>query len=198
MARLKDRVEKAVTYFHKDISENILLPLKLHLERFKTKSKVKAYLTKATEIHNTLLNLLSRIEHINYGGISLTRDLAFVETEVPREDIPPKEKNKPQKGDSHRLTLSLFNEGKSVKEIAEERNLATTTIEGHLVSFILTGELDILRLVPDSKVQYMLPRLKDTASHTSLSAIKEIMPAEYTYMDIKAVLNYLTYLNSKK
>lgn len=198
IARLKDRVEKAVTYFHKDISENILLPLKLHLERFKTKSKVKAYLTKATEIHNTLLSLLSRIEHINYGDMSLTRNLTFIKTETPKDDLLPKEKNKPQKGDSHRLTLSLFNEGKSVKEIAAERNLATTTIEGHLVSFILTGELDILQLVPNSKVQYMLPFLKDTNPKASLSAIKEIMPEGYTYMDIKAVLNYMIYLNSKK
>lgn len=195
---LKNRVEKASLYFHKDISENILLPLELHLQRFRAKSKVKAYLAKVTEVHNTLLSLLSRIEHVNYGGISLTRNLTFIKTETPKEDILPKEKSKPQKGDSPRLTLSLFNEGKSVKEIAAERNLATTTIEGHLVSFILTGELDILQLVPNSKVQYMLPLLKDGNPKASLSAIKEILPKEYTYMDIKAVLDYMKYLNLKK
>ncbi|NDV96182.1 hypothetical protein D0T84_14860 [Dysgonomonas sp. 521] len=192
--RLKDRVQKAAMYFHKDVSECIICPLAIHLERFKTKSKVKGYLNKATEIYNTLLRLLSKIEHINYGNLELTGGLAFSIIEIP-EEVTPKEKTKPQKGDSHRLSLSLFNEGKSVKEIAAERNLAPTTIEGHLVSFILTGELDILQLVPDNKVQYLLPILKEKDPDTSLSAIKEELPKECTYMDIRAVINYIKYLD---
>jgi len=194
--KLKDRVEKAAVYFHKDVSECIIFPLEIHLERFKVKSRVKAYLKKATEIHNTLLRLLSRIEHINYGNIELTGDLTFTKNEIPKptEESPQKEKTKPQKGESHRITLSLFNEGKSIKEIATERNLAVTTIEGHLISFILTGELDILQLVPDNKVQYLLPILKEADPKTPLSAIKEKLPKECSYLDIKAIMNYIKYM----
>lgn len=195
--RLKDRVQKAAIYFHKDVSECIIYPLTIHLERFKTKSKVKGYLNKATEIYNTLLRLLSRIEHINYGNMELTEDLSFSKVEIPEEETTPKEKTKPQKGDSHRLSLTLFNEGKTVKEIAAERNLSPTTVEGHLVSFILTGEIDIVQLVPDSKVQYLLPILKGIDTKTSLSDIKEKMPKECTYMDIRAILNYIIYLDTK-
>jgi hypothetical protein len=195
--RLKDRVQKAAIYFHKDVSECIIYPLTIHLERFKTKSKVKGYLNKATEIYNTLLRLLSRIEHINYGNMELTEDLSFSKVEIPEEETTPKEKTKPQKGDSHRLSLTLFNEGKTVKEIAAERNLSPTTVEGHLVSFILTGEIDIVQLVPDSKVQYLLPILKGIDTKTSLSEIKGKMPKECTYMDIRAILNYIIYIDTK-
>lgn len=192
--RLKDRVQKAALYFHKDVLENIVLPIELHLERFKHKSKVKAYLKKATEIHATLLRLLSRIEHIRYGDIDLTSDLTFTKATMSKVEVQKEEKNKPQKGDSHRLSLTLFNEGKSVKEIAAERNLTPTTIEGHLASFILTGELDVIKLVPDNKIQYLLPVLKNIDPKTSLSIIKEKLPKECTYMDIKAVLNYIKYM----
>ncbi len=197
LTRLKDRVQKAAVYFHKDVSECIISPLMLHLERFKTKSKVKAYLNKANEVYNTLLKLLSRIEHINYGNINLTEELIFSKVEVPSENVASSEKVKPQKGDSHRLSLSLFTEGKSVKEIAAERNLSATTIEGHLVSFVLTGELDILELVPDNKVQYMLPVIKKMGVKSSLSEIKEKLPKECSYLDIKAVINYIKYLEGR-
>lgn len=197
LTRLKDRVQKAAVYFHKDVSECIISPLMLHLERFKTKSKVKAYLNKANEVYNTLLRLLSRIEHINYGNINLTEELIFSKVEVPSENVASPEKVKPQKGDSHRLSLSLFTEGKSVKEIAAERNLSATTIEGHLVSFILTGELDVLELVPDNKVQYMLPVIKKMGVKSSLSEIKEKLPKECSYLDIKAVINYIKYLDGR-
>lgn len=197
LTRLKDRVQKAAVYFHKDVSECIISPLMLHLERFKTKSKVKAYLNKANEVYNTLLKLLSRIEYINYGNINLTEELIFSKVEVPYENVASPEKVKSQKGDSHRLTLSLFTEGKSVKEIAAERNLSPTTIEGHLVSFILTGELDILELVPDNKVQYMLPVIKKMGVKSSLSEIKEKLPKECSYLDIKAVINYIKYLDGR-
>lgn len=192
--RLKDRVQKAALYFHKDVLENIIIPIELHLERFKNKSKVKAYLKKATEVHATLLRLLSKIESIKYGDIDLTSDVSFAKVEIPREEPQKEEKVKAQKGDSHRLSLTLFNEGKSIKEIAAERNLTPTTIEGHLVSFILTGELDIIQLVPDSKVKYLLPIIKNIDKGTSLSAIKETLPKECTYMDIKAIMNYIKYI----
>lgn len=192
--RLKDRVQKAALYFHKDVLENIIIPIELHLERFKNKSKVKAYLKKATEVHATLLRLLSKIESIKYGDIDLTSDVSFAKVEIAREEPQKEEKVKAQKGDSHRLSLTLFNEGKSIKEIAAERNLTPTTIEGHLVSFILTGELDIIQLVPDSKVKYLLPIIKNIDKGTSLSAIKETLPKECTYMDIKAIMNYIKYI----
>ena len=84
-----------------------------------------------------------------------------------------------------------------MKEIAIDRNLSPTTVEGHLVSFILTGELDVLELVPDNKVQYMLPVIKKMGVKSSLSEIKEKLPKECSYLDIKAVINYIKYLDGR-
>jgi len=59
---------------------------------------------------------------------------------------------KPQKGDSHRVSLELFREGIAIEEIAGRRGLNVSTIEGHLASFIGTGEVDIKELVAEHKI----------------------------------------------
>lgn len=193
---LRERVQKGILYFHKDVQQYIILPVEEHLNSLKNASKVKQYLKKAKEIHAALLRLLERLEFVRYGDINLTEGLSFNKIASPKEEITetkPEKKERPQKGDSQRLTLSLFNDGKSVKEISKERNLAVTTIEGHLAGFVLTGELAVSRLVDESRMEYMLPVLREIAPQTPLSEIKERLPKECSYLDIKAVMNYIRY-----
>lgn len=54
-------------------------------------------------------------------------------------DVPKKEK--PAKGASCAATLQLFNEGKGIKEIAETRGLAESTVESHLLQCVKDGTL---------------------------------------------------------
>ncbi|MGH2566667.1 MAG: HRDC domain-containing protein, partial [Ginsengibacter sp.] len=54
-----------------------------------------------------------------------------------------KEKNDDIKTDTKTVSYNLFKEGKSVAEIAKERNFAVSTIEGHLVWFVGNGDIDI-------------------------------------------------------
>ena len=48
-------------------------------------------------------------------------------------------KNTNEKVKSYEITCELYFEGKTIKEIAEERNLAETTVEGHLFEDIKMG-----------------------------------------------------------
>ena len=48
-------------------------------------------------------------------------------------------KPKRQKGDTKRTSLELFKSGKSIEQIAMERDLNVNTITGHLASFISFG-----------------------------------------------------------
>lgn len=199
MVYLKERVQKGILYFHQDVQQYIILPVEQHLDTLKNASRVKAYQKKAREIYVTLLRLLSRLENVRYGDIVLTEGLQF------KKLIPEKtergelliEKKRNQKGDSQRLTLSLFDDGKSMKEIAEERNLTLTTVESHLAAFVLTGELKASQLMDEVKFRNLLSVLENIPSKTSLSEIKESLPKEYTYMDIKVVLNHIRYLEKE-
>lgn len=198
---LKERVCKGIQYFHHDVQQYILLPVEQHLDSLKNASRVKAYLKKAKEIHATLTGLLNKLENVRYGDILLTEGLSFerlLPEKVVEEESDIPEKKKAQKGDSQRLTLTLFNEGKSIEEITAERNLTVTTVESHLTSFILTGELSVTQLIPESRVQALLPILELIPPKTSLSEIKGTVPQEYSYMDIKAVMNHIRFLKNKQ
>lgn len=197
--QIKDRVKKAVAYFHKDLQQHIILPIDNYLNGLKNASKIKLYLKGVREIHSTLLSFLEKLEHIRYGNIDLTSELVFEELVIQETvEVPnSQKKEKAQKGDSQRITLAMFNEGKSVKEIVTERNLSTTTVEGHLSGFILTGKLSVDKLISEEKQNYLIPRLKDIPFNTPLSSIKEDLPKEYSYLDIKTILNHLRWLNSK-
>jgi ribonuclease D len=66
---------------------------------------------------------------------------------VKRERKPKK-----PKGASALETLEAFKLGKSVREIARERNLAVGTISGHLAEFVMKGEVDAERIVGKEKL----------------------------------------------
>ncbi len=62
-------------------------------------------------------------------------------------------KEKKQKGDSRRLSMEMFRSGMTVEEIAEERNLAVSTIGTHLAKYVETGELIITDFIPRERLR---------------------------------------------
>lgn len=109
-------------------------------------------------------------------------------------------KQKPVKenpGDSRRVSLELFRQGKSIREIASERNFVVSTIEGHLASYIPTGEITIYDLVPESKVIGILEVLKQVGGNTAIP-LKEKLGEDYSFGEIRAVMNYRQWITVKQ
>ena len=76
-----------------------------------------------------------------------------------------KEKSaKKPKGYSKRISFNMFNEGKSIEEIALERGLAETTIAGHLAEFAASGELDITSVVSPVSLRLIEDAFGSTSS----------------------------------
>lgn len=98
------------------------------------------------------------------------------------------EKPKRQKGDSERESLRLFSEGKSIKEIAELRNIGVATIETHLSHFIADGTLDINDFVSQQHQRFIRGVLRVQDRSYTLSDIKRLLPDDYSYFEIKAVI----------
>jgi ATP-dependent DNA helicase RecQ len=105
-----------------------------------------------------------------------------------------KRERKPRKErvpDTARVSFTLFKQGQSIAEIAHERGLSPTTIEGHLSNFIQTGELDVLTFVKEDKI----PAIKDAVEkygNERLAPLKEILGDDYTYGEIKAVVAWMS------
>jgi ATP-dependent DNA helicase RecQ len=81
----------------------------------------------------------------------------------------------------------MFNEGMTFSEIAEARNLSQSTIETHLSSYVISGELEIDNIVAKAK-QKRIRTAVTTYGNSSLKVLKENLPSEISYGEIKMVL----------
>ncbi len=89
----------------------------------------------------------------------------------------------------------MYRCGKNVGEIAAQRGLAATTIEGHLSYFVQTGQIDVRELVSEEKI----PAIQDAAisyGMDRLAPLKEILGDNYTYCEIKAVIGWMNRSNN--
>ncbi|MGI8635804.1 MAG: DNA helicase RecQ, partial [Segetibacter sp.] len=93
--------------------------------------------------------------------------------------------------DTKRISLEMYKEGKTITEIAEERNLSTNTVETHLSFYIANHELQIDDLVNRQK-QQAIQRAAETFGTASLKTLKDNLPEEITYGEIRMVLAAMT------
>ena len=96
---------------------------------------------------------------------------------------------KKETGTSYRESIFLCKEGKSIPEIASERQLAYSTIEGHLVKGILEGELEADFLVKE-EVRSLIQAGREALGSTQLGPLKEYLGEAISYTEIKAALAY--------
>jgi len=87
-------------------------------------------------------------------------------------------------------TFEMYRSGKSVAEIAAERALAATTIEGHLAFYIYTGALPLSALVQDKKKTAIKDAVESYGAE-KLSPLKEVLGDEYSYGEIRAVIAWM-------
>ena len=105
-----------------------------------------------------------------------------------RERKPRREKTGPN--DTSRETFTLFQNGKSIAEIAALRKLSPMTVEGHLTNFIQSGELDVSQFVPHDKL-LVIKDAVEKYGNERLAPLKEILGDDYSYVEIKAVIAWM-------
>ena len=107
-----------------------------------------------------------------------------------RKKVRERTNGKLRSSDTKIETFTLYRSGKTIPEIAKERGLATTTIEGHLSYFVQTGEIDVLEFVRKEKI----PAIKEAVEsygYEKLAPLKEVLGDNYTYGEIRAVIGWM-------
>jgi hypothetical protein len=94
-----------------------------------------------------------------------------------------KEDKKPTK----QVSFELFKSGLSVKEIATERSLTNGTVEGHLATFIPSGEIDILELIELKRYKKIIKVIENT-EFKNLTELKGKVDKSFTFMELRMVL----------
>ncbi|HEY9849920.1 MAG TPA: DNA helicase RecQ [Leptolyngbyaceae cyanobacterium] len=86
------------------------------------------------------------------------------------------------------ITFDLYQEGLTVEEIAEKRNLKTSTIMAHLAELIEMGKLgDLDNLVLPERQEVILKAMEYIGSDISLKPIYEHLKEEFNYEEIRLV-----------
>ncbi|GAL87709.1 DNA repair and recombination protein, putative helicase [Sporocytophaga myxococcoides] len=199
---LKERVDAAGKYFLDTIKNELVIPLEQHYENVKNLKKVKQYLQDLNEVSDLIKRKNYQLEQAMQltTGLATGSDPGVLLKEVQlsgknRHEVE-KEKSmiqlpgvKAKKGDTHRLSLELFRQGKSIELIAEERGLNISTIEGHLASFILTGEVAVGEIVKEDKIKDIVAVIEEMGDMRT-ALYKDRLGENYSYSEIKAVLNW--------
>jgi uncharacterized protein YpbB len=92
--------------------------------------------------------------------------------------------------DTKRFSYELFKSGKSIPEIASERNFAVSTIEGHLAHFVGLGELEISKFVDSEKVKVLAAYIEKNRT-TQINEIRSALGESYSYSEIRFVIKHL-------
>ncbi|MEZ4792605.1 MAG: helix-turn-helix domain-containing protein [Gelidibacter sp.] len=138
---------------------------------------------------------IGKVKFENYGNVILEVIIDYCRTNKLGFENPSKPEyivEKRSKEDTKKLSLDSFKKGKSIADIAQERFLTVGTIEGHLASFLGSGEIDLYDLISHEKFSELESFIKAT-QFESLTELKTKLGDGYSYGEIRIVLNAIGY-----
>lgn len=181
IAQLKQRVEKAIIYFTNDCYAKLYDEIKAYNIELGKQKQTKKLIT-------LIDTLLLRIEHtiIRLYEISIQGNKIYNGTKIEFKNIP----DKPIKKRSKEITLEIFNNCKNIEETARIREMALSTIEGHLADAILDGTLDICEIMDEKKLNNLCKEIGE-GYQAKLTEIRSMTGNKYSFSEIRMVVNYL-------
>ncbi|MET0572035.1 MAG: helix-turn-helix domain-containing protein [Pedobacter agri] len=203
------RVEAALKYFNplvKAVSDKFLA----QIEAVKEEKGIKTYLTELLELEilvyeqlkkmhkgkalllaiidgkefskadtDALLNISERNQQLQ-KAIQLKGQVLKVKSAVEK-------KKKEPKIDTKLVSFELYEQGKTLAEIAKERGLSVTTIEGHLAYYVSTQQIDVAKLVKPNKIRNISEAVESQKTK-SMATIRDFLGKDYSFGEIKLVL----------
>ncbi|MGV8915482.1 MAG: helix-turn-helix domain-containing protein [Kaistella sp.] len=184
-SEVEAKSEGAVNFFFKNVNAKIFAPLRDFYAETKGVKGLKQYNDDFRVFLDDLEDYLNDIK-----SIFLLEKPLFDKT----IDVPVTAKI--AKIPSHILSFQLFEEGKTIPQIAKERGLVTETIFGHLAKFAEQGLLDITRIFDKEKIKTFQKEHKKN-SHETLNDWKKALPNDFEFNEIRLLLNHFNHKNSK-
>lgn len=90
------------------------------------------------------------------------------------------------KKDTYEITFELYEQGKTIEEIARERQLGVSTIEGHFAKLIRQEKIDIAAVLDPKRISEIEGYLEGTEGKT-LGTIKDELGDKVSYSELKLV-----------
>lgn len=194
--KLNERIKAAKNYFEPELEE-LFRKVMLHKSTMEKQKGTKKYVK---ELEHLASDIYKKIEDMYITD-------AFLSASIARKDIPEEvtkvksllnEKrqqiireytgnNGEQKKNTREISFEMFQEGKTVEEIAELRSLAVSTIENHLSCFVKNGKIDVTQFIDEIKNK-QIKKVAEALETLHMKEIKSKLGDEFTYSDIRFAL----------
>ena len=184
---LVERCNKGIEYYAELIYNGLIFPVHKHLNEFAYKKGAKQYLVAVDDMYQTFWRKLESM----YVSKFLTYELYSEGKRYHKEALPLKAGAKPAekkaKGQTYLDTLALYEDGKGIKEIAQIRSMAISTVESHFTKWIVQGKIDIFKVLEEDRIK-AISKFFDTDEPITLSALKETIPFETEYNELRMIM----------
>ena len=220
LTKLLARVEKGAAYYKAHLT-NLLMLLLTHIRETQQRKRKKTYLTHLNDLDQMLSKKLEEFEKALFLAhaiihqkndydfsehqhrLQATRALLMKEVssaELKNSGVMPTRKKKPKKitdgKSTYDITLELLERGMTPEEIAKERQLVLSTIEGHLAKAVGAGRVSILKFMTEDEVKEIQKAIAQLpAKEFSSKDLFEKLKGKYGYGKLRAVMNYSSQSN---
>ncbi len=135
-------------------------------------------LNKLVKYGNDFMEIIAK--YVSENNIKLPKNAS-----LQKKMSPKSSKENPKKEDTKMVSYHLYQSGKSIDEIAQERNLTRTTIENHLISCLDSGmEIDMEKDIHTEFENEIVSAIKEIGIE-KLKPLKEALGNKVSYLDIR-------------
>ncbi|MGV3763144.1 helix-turn-helix domain-containing protein [Parapedobacter sp.] len=190
--RIHERIAKATEWFLPRMDTQLVRALEGHISSWAVKKRTKKYVA---EMSGLLVDFKRKREQLRQCALItealvngdalqeiMARTAAFATVAAAPGELPAAV-GKPAKGATKRISFDLFQSGKTVDEIAEERGLTRGTVVGHLTGFVGKG-IDATQLMDAAKLATIQQALLENPGKSS-GAIRAILNNAVEYDEIR-------------
>jgi hypothetical protein len=201
MEVLHARVGAAKKYFDPILKKFAQQVFSHSLNVSQNEKKVKAYLNELKELESFFYRQIYQI----YKAEAIIK-AAIDNTELQKEEVmgfdiysqrralekiaetqTAAQPKAPPKQSTREITYNMFREGKTIPEIAHERSLTESTIQGHFLPYLEDGLINIEELVDPKKLEQIYKAIAAT-KEPGLTAIKRNLDSNFSFGEIRLAL----------
>ncbi|ANF51377.1 AAA family ATPase [Chryseobacterium glaciei] len=184
-SEIEAKTKGAVNFFFTEIRDKVFSPLKEFYAEIKGAKGLKQY-------NEEFRNWLEDIEEY----LNSLKEAHLLETKLLDEKNDKEVSMKIAKVPSQVLTFQLFEQGKTIAEVAFERGLVKETVIGHLAKFAEQGLLDISRVITSDKIKAFEDMFYKTP-HETLTEWKNALPSNFEFNEIRILINHYNFKKEK-
>jgi len=189
MNAILDRCEKGIKYFTNEVHTLMITTLENHKRAYKIKPRTRKYIREVEDLISHFWKYIETLYSLEYRDKTLHAEEPKYKRVVMFNPDKKAKEPKRVKGETQRITLEMWEEGKTLAEICKLRSLKIGTIQTHMSKWIKEGKVEVESFMDIEKVKLVWKTIQDNPDKSS-AEIREIVNFPLEYSELTMVRNW--------